>query len=747
MPEVSGYEVCMKLRESYPVSDLPVIFLTAKNQVSDLVESFDVGANDYLSKPVAKHELLARVKTHLQLLDINRNLEVKVSERTEQLQQATAAKSDFLAKMSHEIRTPMNAVIGLSRLALKTPLNPQQQDYIEKVAGAGEALLGLINDILDFSKIEAGKLTIERVPFRLDELIPQALTLSALNAHEKGLELVADIAPDVPNGLLGDPLRLQQIVVNLVNNAVKFTERGSVCLQVRCKQQPDGELQLACAVIDTGIGMTPEQQSRMFQSFSQADETITRKHGGTGLGLAISRQLCELMGGQIWLESEYGVGSEFHFTVNVGVDPQVVAQPPVSEQGLKVLLVEDLPLAAQVATDLLQRLGVECHHCSDGGQALALAKSALIQGQPFDLALVDWQMSGLNGAETATRLGRLSVPSLLLASSYQRDELAALYDGVVIEKPLLPNRLTRALHHWNTGENWVDAERPQAGQAPDLSGNRVLLVDDNAINRQVAQGILSETGVTIELGENGLVALAKIQQQEWDLVLMDVQMPQMDGLTAVGEIRNALGLAQLPVIAMTAHAMEEDIQKSLDAGMNGHITKPIDPKALFACLSEYLKPKVDVANTSADLEETTGAQAKQLMLLDGVEGLEHGEALAALGGRAPLYLELVADFCEAHQAKPQQLDALAMAEDWQTLFREVHSLKSNTAYIGAFSLSALCGELEAMLGDEQWDPAKLQAICRMLSELTLHLTLVLERSAGQAEQSPYETGAIRKGAT
>ncbi|MCJ8268012.1 MAG: ATP-binding protein, partial [Psychrosphaera sp.] len=290
MPKVSGYDVCTRLREVFSIHELPVIFLTAKSQVADLVQSFAVGANDYLSKPIVKHELLTRVETHLKLLDVNRNLEHKVAVRTEALEKATQAKSDFLAKMSHEIRTPMNAVIGLSRLALKTKLDDRQHDYVSKVVDAGEALLGLINDILDFSKIEAGKLTIESIRFNLNRLLDRSITLRAMNAHHNDLELVTDIDSNIPQTLIGDPLRLQQIIVNLVNNAVKFTEKGVVCIRIGIKESLDHQLLLQCSVIDTGIGMTPEQQGNMFKSFSQADESVTRKFGGTGLGLAISKQ-------------------------------------------------------------------------------------------------------------------------------------------------------------------------------------------------------------------------------------------------------------------------------------------------------------------------------------------------------------------------------------------------------------------------------------------------------------------------
>jgi signal transduction histidine kinase/HPt (histidine-containing phosphotransfer) domain-containing protein len=613
MPKVSGYDVCKKLREIYPVNDLPVIFLTAKNQVADLVQSFAVGANDYLSKPVSKHELLTRVETHLKLLDINRNLENKVAERTEALERATQAKSDFLAKMSHEIRTPINAVIGLSRLALKTKLDHQQRDYVEKIVDAGAALLGLINDILDFSKIEAGKLTIESTKFKLEKLLRSSINLSAMNAHAKGLELITDIHCDVPPVLIGDPLRLQQIIVNLVNNAVKFTEKGSVCVKVAIKEEIDRQLLLHCRVIDTGIGMTPEQQANLFQSFAQADETVTRKYGGTGLGLAISKQLSELMGGEIWLESELGKGSVFQFTT----------------------IVDKLP-----------------------------------------------------------------------------KELEHLID--------------------------LDEFEEQEMEAPNFSSSVILLVEDNAINRQVAEGFLKDTGVKIEIAEDGLVALEKLQQHCFDLVFMDIQMPRMDGITATQEIRRKLKLTDIPVIAMTAHAMPADIERSKAAGMNDHITKPLDPNVLYRTMLKYLKVSEEkLIQNQSPLEQTTEQTADEIVAIDaqqtallerlgGVDGLEAERALVKMNGKTGLYLGLVKDFQKQQQSLNGSLLALYDAEQWEELYRAVHSLKSNSAYIGAFTLSQLSEQLETALGSADYDKTLLVKLCAKLRPLMAQLDKIAE---------------------
>ena len=458
---------------------------------------------------------------------------------------------------------------------------------------AGEVLLGLINDILDFSKIEAGKLTIESAVFELDQLVRRAVGLSAMNAHVKGLELITDIDSQIPALLRGDPLRIQQIVVNLVNNAVKFTESGAVCVKIDIKDRLPGKILLHFMVIDTGVGMSVEQQQRLFESFNQGDDSISRTHGGTGLGLAISRQLCELMGGEIWLKSEPDVGSEFHFTVLVD-DSEMVPEESEKDDsqfaGLKVLLVDDSDLAAMVGRRLLHELGITCSWVNNAIEAQRVLAEAYQQQQGFDFVFADWRMPGVDGIELFKRLEKQPFGELgkvLLVSAYDRDEAAQRSVGIglrhFIEKPLNAEDMYQHLLKLKSGVSVEDEQPSLSLDIPDLRGFEVLLVEDNAINRQVAQGFLQDTGIKVDCAENGMIALVKIQQHNYDLVLMDIEMPQMDGLEATEEIRKTLQITDLPVVAMTAHAMVQDIKKSLDAGMNEHITKPIDPQSLYDC--------------------------------------------------------------------------------------------------------------------------------------------------------------------
>jgi signal transduction histidine kinase/HPt (histidine-containing phosphotransfer) domain-containing protein/BarA-like signal transduction histidine kinase len=766
MPNMTGYDVCTKLREDYSVHELPIIFLTAKNQVADLVESFAVGANDYLSKPVSKHELLTRVETHLKLLDINRNLEQKVTDRTLELERATQAKSDFLAKMSHEIRTPMNAVIGLSRLTLKTQLNSHQKDYIEKVVDAGEALLGLINDILDFSKIEAGKLSIENTRFKLSVLVQRSINLSAMNAHAKSLELVTDIDSKIPQILAGDPLRLQQIIVNLVNNAVKFTEQGAVCIKVDLKEDMESQLLLQFSVIDTGIGMTPKQQSRMFKSFSQADESVTRKYGGTGLGLAISKELCELMGGQIWLESEAGKGSIFHFTVCVD---KVEKQAPVTRidqhaiAKLKVLVVDDIALARDVLINILADLGIEGEQVDNGATAIQMVKAAKDSGHPYDLVLMDWHMPGMDGIETSQRIHDAKLDDfshILMVSAYDKDEARAKLDGspikLFIEKPVSHALMRDAIVHLLENESHqelVDAQEETVIEMPDFSSRRLLLVEDNAINRQVAIGFLEETHINIDIAENGLVALEKISENHYDIVLMDIQMPKMDGLTATWEIRHTLKKNELPVVAMTAHAMKSDVIRSKTAGMNGHIIKPIDPDILICTLLKFLKadrkqkiqPPLDNASASqekiqVESPKTEDVDEETLAILGKISeiaGLDSQQALAKMKGKTVLYISLLRDFDKDQHLLDEILLQLFMDEEWDVLYRGVHSLKSNAAYIGAYKLSAISAELEDELAKKHYDKPLLLTLCGILKPLLSELKQVFVNEPSHVNQQQF----------
>ena len=573
----------------------------------------------------------------------------------------------------------------------------------------------------------------------------RSINLSAMNAHAKGLELITDIDRAIPQVLIGDPLRLQQIIVNLVNNAVKFTEEGAVCIKIRIREECDTRIKLECSVIDTGIGMSHEQQSKMFQSFSQADESVTRKHGGTGLGLAISKQLCELMGGEIWLKSELGKGSEFHFTVVVDKIEQIqeaVNLNPEELAKLRVLVVDDMSLAREVLVNILDELGINAEQASGGEQAIKMTQTARQAGNPYDMVLMDWRMPELDGIETSKRIQEEHLgnsPHILMVSAYDKDDARShLSDTQInqfIEKPVNHAAIMDAITRMMAGdkESHMEIDHHPVMEAPNLSTSKLLLVEDNAINRQVAMGFLNDTGVAVEMAHNGLVALEKLQESPFDLVLMDIQMPEMDGLTATREIRGTLGMTDIPIVAMTAHAMETDIERSKAAGMNDHITKPIDPDILYRSLMKFLKVVDAVLPSLADraVEEpqmipVEDEEAVVLNQLNDVEGLQAELALAKMNGRTALYLNLVKDFDKDQRNLINSLNELYTKQAWEELHRTVHSLKSNAAYIGAFEVAALGQSLENALAEGDYDKEQLTELCSTLSPLLDQLRQIYE---------------------
>jgi signal transduction histidine kinase/DNA-binding response OmpR family regulator/HPt (histidine-containing phosphotransfer) domain-containing protein len=658
-------------------------------------------------------------------IELNKGLEVKVDRRTSELavsnlklKAASEAKSDFLAKMSHEIRTPMNAVIGLSRLTLKTDLDNEQEENIKSILESGEDLLILINEILDFSKIEAGKLTLEKSSFSLEKLLCRAINLNALKAHDKGLELILHVDKNIPPKLVGDSYRLQQILVNLISNAVKFTEIGTICIKLQIKEDRKQQLMLQFSVIDTGIGMTEEQQSRLFQSFSQADDSVTRKYGGTGLGLAISKQLSELMDGEIWLESEAGKGAAFHFTVmvdKVDFNSEILVDKN-KLSGLKVLIVDDAPLARVVLQSLLNDLGIHADEAESGREAVEFIKRSENDDIYYDIIFMDWRMPNMDGIETARHISELAIkksPHILMVSAYDKYVAQPLISGTAIqgfiEKPVNQSILIDAI--MNVLPPLMEV-RPSTFKTqvttPNLASFHILLVEDNFLNRKVMLGFLKETNIQVDIAENGLIALEKLQKSTYDLVFMDIQMPEMDGLTATKEIRQTLKLVDLPIVAMTAHAMQSDVDKSREVGMNTHLMKPIDLDVLYKTLVSFLSVKIEThVSTSIEAELNIDNKAvlladipknmqDQLSLIMQLKGIKYDLALGNLKGNIEFYLGLINDFVNVQEGK-EVLEQLYQEGDWETLHRIIHSLKSNAAYIGAVELSTLCDELEYTL--------------------------------------------------
>ncbi|MBU0801293.1 MAG: response regulator, partial [Alphaproteobacteria bacterium] len=494
------------------------------------------------------------------LKQINDNLDAKVRERTAalelakaELEEALEAKSSFVARMSHEIRTPINAVIGLSDLALNTSPNNEQQDYLLKIRDSGDILLSLVNNVLDFSKIEAGKLTAESVCFSTEKLIRTTVNMNVFGAHAKKLELVTDISDDIPEYLLGDPLRIQQILVNLVSNAIKFTESGTIIIRLRCNKLDDNSILLQCEVTDSGMGIPATQLEQLFSPFTQADNSVTRVYGGTGLGLTITRQLCELMNGEIKVESDVGKGSTFTVVLPLKVSAQ---QPKIetidSTNALKALVVDDHPLSRDILHRLLSGFGIESTCVGSGWEAIDAIQQS---GVTFDMIFMDWQMPGMDGIETSKKIKALFkelAPPILMISAYEKHHIQQHLDiGIIrqfIEKPIEKSTLFDAINQF-FGIEKIAISNKKITLTPQLSNFHILLVEDNPINQQVALGYLKSTGILVDCAENGQIAIDKIKDSQYDLILMDIQMPVMDGLTAAAFIRSMNLGYELPIIA------------------------------------------------------------------------------------------------------------------------------------------------------------------------------------------------------
>jgi PAS domain S-box-containing protein len=667
---------------------------------------------------------------------------------------ATQAKSDFLANMSHEIRTPMNAVIGMAHLALKTDLTPKQRDYLNKIQSSANSLLGIINDILDFSKIEAGKLDMETVEFDLSQTLDNVANVVTVKAQEKeNLEVLFYTDSRVPNSLIGDPLRLNQILVNLGNNAVKFTERGEIVLMTKIKSSSDDKITLQFSMRDTGLGMTKEQQTKLFQAFSQADTSTTRKYGGTGLGLTISKRLVNMMGGDIWVESKPGQGTTFSFTAEFGLGKEKTKKrymPAPNLRGMKVLVVDDNATSRDILREMLESFSFSVSVAASGAEGITELENA-DKNKPIELVIMDWKMPGMDGIEASKLIkshrGLSKIPAIVLVTAYGREEVMLQTEEVGLEgsllKPINPSILFDTIMQV-FGEavpeiSRVAQRKEQEAKAwGNIQGAHVLLVEDNEINQQVAMEILQGAGLKVTIANNGQEGVDAARENQYDVILMDIQMPVMDGYTATREIRKDERFKELPIIAMTAHAMSGDEDKSLEAGMNGHVAKPIDPDKLFSTLQRWIKPSkrgdhVQQQEVSVERPESDAALPAEDELPEYLPGFDLSDGLKRLQGNKRLYRKLLFNFATGYNQVANEIREVLDAEDLEGAHSLVHNLKGLAGNLAATKLQAATVNLEKLVKGVQKKTTSAKELNLKFSEL--------ENALNQALKSVQSLGA------